>query len=191
MSTPTRIPSRVLAGLAGLLLAACASAGGPREVTVEFDNEVQGGFRRFLTIADLSVSNEAPEYYDLRLASDRPGGMFISANGTRNFAEVGTGDEAAFRKLAEQLPSLTIRELPEAATAVGITPGERRADYWTPGYRIVKPGTIVAVRNSHPVPGPDGETDYDQIAALVYVQMVTGNQSMVLLVARAPQPNGS
>jgi hypothetical protein len=177
---------RAVVALGLPLLCACSSTRGPSVVSVEFENEVPGGHVRYLTVGDVSVSKQAPEYYDLKLASDRPGGMLISANGTRNFAEVGTGDESAFRKLAEQLPSLTIRELPEAATAFGITPGERPADYWTPGYRIVKPGTIIAVRHRQPGPAPAHD-----VRALVYVRSVRGKDEMVLLVARAPRSNDS
>jgi hypothetical protein len=159
----------------------------PQAVTVVFDNGQQGGHRRFLAIENLRISEEAPPHYDLQLASDRPAGMWLSANGTRNLAVVGTGDEAAFRALLAALAPWNIEKLPAAAEGAGIVPGARRANYWTPGDHIVPQGTILALRVPDPAPAGVGGVRPPDIAALVYVQSISGKEEMVLLVSRGPQ----
>jgi len=166
------------------LLGSCASAGGPEKVTVEFENGVQGGFRRFLAVEAPSVTEYAPEAYDLRLESDRPAGMMIGSNGTRNLALVGTGTERAFLTLARSPGSWNIAALGKAAELAGIQPGTEPADYWTPGQHIVAAGTILAVRGNQSDPAPERD-----VGALIYVRSVEGKDRMVLLIARESQTN--
>ena len=142
-----------------MLFCSCSSLSSPTSLTIQLEKNSRGGQRQCVRVRDLTVMswdqmkevpNAVPQPYpgadsrfDFRL--DRGKRTRLLSNGSRNLSPVGSGDEAAFERLIENIKTWDLRHIDAVAEGQGIEPAKRNGR-WTPSDVTCTPGTILATR---------------------------------------------